>query len=65
LKEQRIPRRVIFSEKSMGSDQKHQRNMKQLIKAVEDRDVLLRNAGMRDNDQKNVQASKSKRKKLK
>jgi hypothetical protein len=42
-----------------------QRNMKRIIKVVEDRDILLRNAGMLANDQKNVQSSKSKREKLK
>jgi len=49
----------------MVSDKEHQSIMKQLIKAVEDRNVLLRNAGMLANDKKNVQSAKSKRKKLK
>jgi hypothetical protein len=65
LKEQRIPRRACSFGENMVSDKEHQSNMKQLIKAVEDRNVLLRNAGMLANDKKNVQSAKSKRKKLK
>jgi hypothetical protein len=44
-----------------------QRNLERLIKVVEERDVLLRNAGMLGNDRKNVHSfkSKSKRNKLK
>ena len=49
----------------MVSDEEHRRNLKRLMKAVEDRDVLLRNAGILVNDQKNVQSTKSKRKKPK
>jgi hypothetical protein len=46
----------------MVSDKEHRRNMRRIAKAVEDRDVMLRNAGIRVNDQKNVQSSKSKSK---
>src|SRR5665213_1182219 len=37
--------KIISSEENMMSDTERQRNMKQLVKTVEDRDVLLRKRG--------------------
>ena len=47
------------------TNKEDQRNIKRIIKTIEDRDVLLRNAGMLVVDQKNVKSSKSKSKREK
>lgn len=64
---QRIPRKVCLLENNMDSNHKHRSKIEQLIKAVEARDVRLRNAERRLNPSKNVQILKPKtnRKKLK
>ncbi|MGD1088774.1 MAG: hypothetical protein ABR955_08635 [Verrucomicrobiota bacterium] len=45
-----------------GMTKKDRRKIEQIIKIVEDRDVLLRKAGMLGNARKNVQSSKTKSK---
>jgi hypothetical protein len=47
------------------TNKEDRRNIKRIIKTIEDRDVLLRNAGMLFIDQKNVKSSKSKSKRKK